>query len=67
MVVGLDTGFTHLAAAFGRPTVGIYCDYDPGLAGLTGAGFVRSLGDKGRPPSLAAVRAAFDAACAAAG
>ena len=67
VVVGLDTGFTHLAAAFGRPTVGIYCDYDPGLAGLTGAGFVRSLGDKGRPPSLAAVRAAFDAACAAAG
>jgi len=66
VVVGLDTGFTHLAAAFGRPTVGIYCDYDPGLAGLTGAAggcFVRSLGDKGRPPPLETVRAAFAQAC----
>jgi len=63
---GLDTGFTHLAAAFGRPTVGIYCDYDPGLAGLTGDGFVASLGDRGRPPPLEAVRAAFAAACDAA-
>ena len=32
VVVGLDTGFTHLAAAFARPTVGIYCDHEPGLA-----------------------------------
>ncbi len=66
VVVGLDTGFTHLAAAFGRPTVGIYCDYDPGLAGLTGTGCTRSLGDKGRPPPLEAVRAAFADACDAA-
>lgn len=66
VVVGLDTGFTHLAAAFGRPTVGVYCDYDPGLAGVTGSGFVRSLGDKGQAPSLAAVQGAFEAACAAA-
>ena len=29
-VVGLDTGFTHLAAALGRPTLGIYCDHEPG-------------------------------------
>lgn len=28
-VVGLDTGFTHLAAALGRPTLGIYCDHEP--------------------------------------
>jgi heptosyltransferase-1 len=35
IVVGLDTGLTHLAAALGRPTVGIFCDYDPGLVGLT--------------------------------
>ena len=50
-VVGLDTGFTHLAAAFGRPTVGIYCDHDPGLAGITGPGPVASIGGKGRVPS----------------
>ena len=34
-VVGLDTGFSHLAAALGRPVLGIYCDHEPGLAGLT--------------------------------
>ncbi len=50
-VVGLDTGFTHLAAAFGRPTLGIYCDHEPGLAGITGPGPVASLGGKGQVPS----------------
>jgi heptosyltransferase-1 len=50
-VVGLDTGFTHLAAALGRPTLGIYCDHDPGLAGITGPGRVASIGGKGQVPS----------------
>ncbi|HZF78763.1 MAG TPA: lipopolysaccharide heptosyltransferase I [Rubrivivax sp.] len=50
-VVGLDTGFTHLAAAFGKPTVGIYCDHEPGLAGITGPGRVASIGGKGQVPS----------------
>ncbi len=49
-VVGLDTGFTHLAAALGRPTLGIYCDHEPGLAGITGAGRVASIGGKGQVP-----------------
>lgn len=52
LVVGLDTGFSHLAAALGRPVVGIYCDHEPGLAGLTGSGPVRCLGGKGQRPSL---------------
>jgi len=51
-VVGLDTGFTHLAAAFGRPTIGIYCDYEPGLAAVTGSGPVASLGGVGQVPAL---------------
>jgi heptosyltransferase I len=50
-VIGLDTGFTHLAAAFGRPTVGIYCDHDPGLAGITGPGQVASIGGKWQVPA----------------
>lgn len=50
-VVGLDTGFTHLAAALGRPTLGIYCDHEPGLAGITGSGRVQSIGGKGQVPS----------------
>jgi heptosyltransferase-1 len=55
IVVGLDTGMTHLAAAHGRTTIGIYCDHEPGLAGVTGPGHVRSLGGKGQVPSLQAV------------
>jgi heptosyltransferase I len=58
-VVGLDTGFTHLAAALGRPTVGIYCDHEPGLAGITGSGPVASVGGKGQVPSLDDVIAAL--------
>jgi heptosyltransferase-1 len=47
LVVGVDTGLSHLAAALGRPTVAIYCDYDPGLVGLIGDGPVASLGGAG--------------------
>ena len=50
-VVGLDTGFTHLAAALGRPTLGIYCDHEPGLAGITGPGPVASIGGTAQVPS----------------
>jgi len=60
-VVGLDTGFTHLAAAFGRPTIGIYCDHEPGLAGITGTGRVASLGGRGQVPALRDVLALLDA------
>jgi heptosyltransferase-1 len=60
-VVGLDTGFTHLAAAFGRPTLGIYCDHEPGLAGITGPGLVASIGGKGQVPSRADVLSLLEA------
>jgi heptosyltransferase I len=60
MVVGLDTGFTHLAAALGRPTIGIYCDHDPGLAGITGSGPVDSIGGVGQVPSRQDVMALFE-------
>jgi heptosyltransferase I len=52
VVVGLDTGFTHMAAALERPTVGIYCDFDPKLAGVMSAGFAESLGGIGQYPAL---------------
>ncbi len=55
MVVGLDTGFTHLAAAFGRPTLGIYCDHEPGRAGVTGSGWVQSIGGRQQVPGRAEV------------
>ena len=60
-IVGLDTGFTHLGAALGRPTIGIYCDHEPGLAGVTGPGPVSSVGGKGQVPRLAEVLALVDA------
>jgi heptosyltransferase-1 len=59
-VVGLDTGLTHLAAALGLPTLGIYCDHEPGLAGITGAGRVASIGGKGQVPSRQDVLALFE-------
>src|SRR5258706_9781916 len=54
-VVGVDTGLTHLAAALGTRTVGIYCGSDPGLTGIYGAPLAVSLGAKGRAPSPADV------------
>ncbi len=58
LCVGLDTGFSHLAAALGVPTVGIYCDHEPGLVGITGPGYVASLGGRGATPDVAEVVAA---------
>jgi heptosyltransferase I len=54
-VVGLDSGLTHLAAALGVPTVGIYCGSDPALTGLYGAPRAKNVGSAGRPPEVAEV------------
>ncbi len=58
--IGLDTGFSHLAAALGKPTIGIYCDHEPGLAGIIGPGGVASIGGKGQVPSLQDVLALLE-------
>ena len=61
-VIGVDTGLSHLAAALGVPTVGIYTATDPGLTGLyAGAGAV-NLGGKNLSPSVAEVSAALEQA-----
>ena len=57
--VGVDTGLTHLAVAFGIPTVGIYCATSPGLTGLHGGANAVNVGEAGRPPSVAEVVAAI--------
>ena len=54
-VVGLDTGLTHLAAAFGARTVGVYCGSDPALTGLHGSPNAVNLGSAGDAPSVAQV------------
>jgi len=54
-VVGLDTGLTHLAAALGVPTVGIYCGSDPALTGIFGAPRAKNVGAAGREPATTEV------------
>jgi len=66
IMIGLDSGLTHLSAALGRPTIGIYRASTPVRTPLTGSGLNFSLGDRGASPSLNAVLAAVDQALAAA-
>ncbi len=58
-VIGLDSGLTHLAAALGVPTIGIYCGSDPGLTGLYGAAHAKNLGAPGMPPGVFEVLKSF--------
>ena len=58
-VIGVDTGLTHLAAALGTPTVGIYCGSDPALTGLYGVPGATNVGGPGRPPGVAEVLGAL--------
>lgn len=62
--VGLDTGFSHIAAACGVSTIGIYCDHEPRLVGITGDGFVASVGGRGQVPGAESVEALIDRALA---
>jgi heptosyltransferase I len=59
-IVGLDTGFTHLGAALGRPTLGIYCDHEPDEVGVTGSGSVASIGGRGQVPAQNEVMALLE-------
>ncbi|HEX5066526.1 MAG TPA: lipopolysaccharide heptosyltransferase I [Myxococcota bacterium] len=58
-VVGTDTGLTHLAAAMGARTVGLYGGSDPALTGLYGAPSAVNLGAPGRMPAVAEVTEAL--------
>lgn len=61
-VVGVDTGLSHLAAALGVPTVGIYTATDPGLTGLHAGVRAINLGGKNNSPSVADVSVAIEKA-----
>ncbi|HEY0294144.1 MAG TPA: lipopolysaccharide heptosyltransferase I [Bordetella sp.] len=65
LMVGLDSGLTHLSAALGRPTIGIYRASTPVRTPLIGATYTASLGDQGAPPSRDAVLVAVEQALAA--
>jgi heptosyltransferase-1 len=58
LVVGLDTGLTHLAGALGTPTVGIFGATDPAATGLYGCARAVNLGGVGSAPSVSEAIAA---------
>ena len=59
-LVGLDTGFTHLAGALGRPTFAIFCDFDAVQCAVTGDGYCESFGGIGQVPAATEVIGAID-------
>ncbi|MDO8348156.1 MAG: lipopolysaccharide heptosyltransferase I [Rugosibacter sp.] len=63
IVIGVDTGLVHLAAALGRPTLALFCASEPTLTGVlagsqsgtaTDAPAI-NLGHRGAPPTVAEV------------
>jgi heptosyltransferase-1 len=52
LVVGVDTGLTHIAAAFMRPTVELYCDSPRWKTEGNWSPNIINLGDEGQPPAV---------------
>jgi heptosyltransferase-1 len=63
VVIGVDTGLSHLAAALGVPTIGIYTATDPGLTGLYAEARAVNLGGTGTPPTVETVIATLSQMC----
>ena len=61
IVIGVDTGITHLAAALGSATIGIFSGSDPTLTGVVAASSAINLGGPGAPPRALDVIAATEA------
>lgn len=60
LVVGVDTGLLHLAAAYQVPLIGIFTATDPALTGPVGNGPIAVLNGKTATPSLAEVAGAVE-------
>ncbi len=58
LVVGVDTGLTHIAAAYCRPTIELYCDSPRWKTEGNWSDHIVNLGDLGRPPAVAEVEQA---------
>jgi len=52
LVIGVDTGLLHLAAAYGVPLIAVFLATDPGLTGPVGSGSITVIGGKGSYPSF---------------
>ena len=59
VVIGIDTGLLHLAAALAVPLVGVFTSSDPALTGPMGEGPIAVVGGKGEVPSVSDVLAAL--------
>jgi heptosyltransferase-1 len=62
IMVGLDSGLTHLSAGLGRPTIGIYKASTPVRTPLEGPAYSASLGERGNAPSAETVLSAVEQA-----
>ena len=58
LAIGVDTGLTHIAAAFVRPTIELYCDSPKWKTEGNWSARIVNLGDRGAPPAVAEVTAA---------
>lgn len=58
LAVGVDTGLIHIAAAFERPTVELYCDSPRWKTEGNWSPRIVNLGDAGAPPDVAQAAAA---------
>jgi heptosyltransferase-1 len=60
LVIGVDTGLLHLAAALGVPLIGIFVGSEPDLTGPKGLGPIAVVGGKAEMPSPRDVAAALE-------
>jgi heptosyltransferase-1 len=59
LAIGVDTGLTHIAAAYNRPTIELYCDSPRWKTEGNWSSNIINLGDQGTPPSVSDVSTAI--------
>ena len=59
LAIGVDTGLTHIAAAYNRPTIELYCDSPRWKTEGNWSSNIINLGDQGTPPSVPDVSTAI--------
>jgi len=60
LAIGVDTGLTHIAAAFGRPTIELYCASPRWKTEGNWSPAIINLGEAGRPPTVEEVNSAAE-------
>lgn len=65
LAIGVDTGLTHIAAGFNRPTIELYCDSPRWKTEGNWSADIMNLGDLGMPPAVAEVEEAIASLLAA--